>query len=764
MEITQFSSILDISDHQEDFANISLQELEDKILKNENFKTDSEDSIFSALMFWIKKQKQKQYQDNFMSASSEQKTIFVDTYLRPTFRYINFSKMSRYYLANVIPHYLEEYDPKIYIDIINRVGDENPIIRSSLMTSDSNFELEFQRRQDWEKEQPYLDKKITTSVIEDTARNFGVKVQFNNLSEWQEEENEESKKYYSQKVEAHGYNFYVFLKKVGNGVGAFVRCTGGTENPDHLLPAKMTFTVISSVDSKKIRSIDPITANFNHFDRSLGVHLTQEENETWDNFIKGNTSLTEKYSAEGKLDNRITILMELQLLNESTSASQKEFPNQLNLGILNQNPKTKSASQYVEAIIKRNLLLANRADSLFQMLTYWIKAEENKFFASKTFESANKTEQIEFIENYLKPIIYFVPFNKMTPEFFDNQVNNFFAQYSIGDLYGEEKTRYDRERPMSWPDIRIAWAQWRQIVASFEYWQKHKDIFIKENPHSTFNVSRPYVPNITNIIATLDELPTDSEESILFLALDYAHESSKKGWDFIGTPSHEEWKNLWERIQWNAISENYFFFIRDYIEKINNPALNEIYTVEKQRRQNGGKISLTLRRSQIKDPNKVMIKCIFQNVRAWIETDKHYSSPVLINGYKFYYFLQRELISKPGEPPVFGLAGFLRAHLGDKKDLAEQPALQEKEDINLPVNYSVTILTDPKEDRMKERKFSPLKICFTHTCRAIGGKLSIANETWDTIIKGASPIVKDNTISVILSIDFNTDVASSTNW
>jgi len=60
------------------------------------------------------------------------------------------------------------------------------------------------------------------------------------------------------------------------------------------------------------------------------------------------------------------------------------------------------------------------------------------------------------------------------------------------------------------------------------------------------------------------------------------------------------------------------------------------------------------------DIDKVMIKCVFQEVSKWDDSGKYYSSPVLINGYEFYFFLQRQLIKSNENPPVYGMAGFFK--------------------------------------------------------------------------------------------------------
>jgi len=142
-------------------------------------------------------------------------------------------------------------------------------------------------------------------------------------------------------------------------------------------------------------------------------------------------------------------------------------------------------------------------------------------------------------------------------------------------------------------------------------------------------------------------------------------------------------------------------------------------------------------RNLLPDIDKVMIKCVFQEVSNWESTGKYYSSPVLINGYEFYFFLQRQLIS----PNVYGMAGFLRC----SGTLIPQQHY-------LPIAYSVSIQT-PRNDN-RERKFSTMRVIFEAPEKAIGGKLTLSDEKWEDVISGRSVIVHQNTITVIVAIEF----------
>jgi hypothetical protein len=151
--------------------------------------------------------------------------------------------------------------------------------------------------------------------------------------------------------------------------------------------------------------------------------------------------------------------------------------------------------------------------------------------------------------------------------------------------------------------------------------------------------------------------------------------------------------------------------------------------------------SLPPQRTLLQDIDKVMIKCVFQEVSKWEETGKYYSSPVLINGYEFYFFLQRQLIKSNETPSIYGMAGFLRC---SGQIIPPQHYL--------PIAYSVAIQTPRHENR--ERKFSTMRVIFEAPEKAIGGKITIGDERWVDIINGQSVIVNHNTITIIVSIEF----------
>jgi hypothetical protein len=332
--------------------------------------------------------------------------------------------------------------------------------------------------------------------------------------------------------------------------------------------------------------------------------------------------------------------------------------------------------------------------------------------------------------------------------------------------------------PMEWQDIRIAWDKWQEIVDTWKKWEEDRAAFIKENPDAVFTSPKPNFPSIGNIVATLNknDFLTDSEDSILFLALDYTHERGKRV-HITEQISPKDWESLWKSIQWNAISNNYFLNIHDYIKHFNNNELNTFYDAEKKRREEGGEVTSGTR-SKIIDPHKAMIKCVFPKVFSWGENDKYYSKPVLINGYKLSYFLQRQIISKHGEPDVFGLGGYLKVSLGPNGQrvslpLAISTALLLPPANNPIIKYNIIpgenrIIVMPSTfSRIRAitnndlREYSTMRVLFSHTYKSIGGQLSLKHgESWEKIISGEVPFVINNTISVFIDINFEVDANS----
>jgi hypothetical protein len=68
----------------------------------------------------------------------------------------------------------------------------------------------------------------------------------------------------------------------------------------------------------------------------------------------------------------------------------------------------------------------------------------------------------------------------------------------------------------------------------------------------------------------------------------------------------------------------------------------------------------------------------------------------------------------------------------------------------LPVSMQYTISTSGHKNRI----FKPVKVIFTMSEKAIGGKLLTGAETWEDIKSGKSEIVVNDTITISAKIHF----------
>lgn len=190
--------------------------------------------------------------------------------------------------------------------------------------------------------------------------------------------------------------------------------------------------------------------------------------------------------------------------------------------------------------------------------------------------------------------------------------------------------------------------------------------------------------------------------------------------------SDEDKRRLLDTVKWDQITPDYLRTV--VLQTLPVELFN--YCQEKT-------TVITNPRSKYANHNKMMIRCVFNEVKTWGLLGKYYSSPVLLRGYMFHYFLQANQLPDGNH----ALVGFLRC---------QGPA--NATDLYLPLEYSVTIVNATG----LPREFAPMKVIFTHKERAIGGKLTIGDERWEnTIIIGDdNHIVNNGKIYVILKIKF----------
>jgi hypothetical protein len=133
------------------------------------------------------------------------------------------------------------------------------------------------------------------------------------------------------------------------------------------------------------------------------------------------------------------------------------------------------------------------------------------------------------------------------------------------------------------------------------------------------------------------------------------------------------------------------------------------------------------------NPDFFTFEHTFEKVSEMTTTSRLYSKPYCIMGYDFYYFLR--LYKNTTEY----LSGYLQC------TSAMMPAIHK-----LPVSMQYTISTSGHKNRI----FKPVKVIFTMSEKAIGGKLLTGAETWEDIKSGKSEIVVNDTITISAKIHF----------
>lgn len=235
--------------------------------------------------------------------------------------------------------------------------------------------------------------------------------------------------------------------------------------------------------------------------------------------------------------------------------------------------------------------------------------------------------------------------------------------------------------------------------------------------HVINNIPANQLPDIDSLIAALSDpaFITDKENSVYYLVITYIDKMNL---------SDEDKRRLLDTVKWDQITPDYLRTV--VLQTLPVELFN--YCQEKT-------TVITNPRSKYANHNDIMVRCVFNDVDTWQVPGKYYSSGVLFGGYIFYYFLQ----ATPLPDGNHALGGFLRC---------QGPA--NATDLYLPLEYSVTIANATG----LPREFAAMKVIFTRRERAIGGRLTIHDETWEnTIIIGDNNhIVNNNKICIILKI------------
>jgi len=147
--------------------------------------------------------------------------------------------------------------------------------------------------------------------------------------------------------------------------------------------------------------------------------------------------------------------------------------------------------------------------------------------------------------------------------------------------------------------------------------------------------------------------------------------------------------------------------------------------------------------------NKFTIKCEFRNKSKLETSARYYSAPVIAHGYEFYFFLRKqkirpknsgEDITDKNEAKNETLAGYLRC---------TSKILPQKHFLPIRSIVSVTMAGD-----LPERRFVPSNVIFEASEKAIGGKLTLNDENWEQIINAKSPIIHQDTLTAIVTVEF----------
>jgi len=238
----------------------------------------------------------------------------------------------------------------------------------------------------------------------------------------------------------------------------------------------------------------------------------------------------------------------------------------------------------------------------------------------------------------------------------------------------------------------------------------------------------------------------DSENTVCFLMLSWLLKDEQRRGYF---------RQVIDKLQFHYMMKPFLSYVIPHLKVVFQLSEDEAsYLLEKRDRAleqintegDGARLNPAhLLRTLIPNALSVDIRCCFQNVSAWQQDAKMYSTPILVHGYEIYYFVQRSLISCTTEGVArYGLGGFLRI---------SNPFMPEQH--VLPISYTVIVETRRDAGHVLHRYF-PVKVLFEHTNKAVGHRLLPVNETWQDVISGNSILVDQNAITLTLCIEFLT--------
>ncbi len=257
--VKHYSDINKVFDQFNEFKRISPLGFK-VLLEHDDFKADSENSIFLLFRLWLK----------------EQNDLDIHQCLMPPLSAMRFNQMQDYYLGRFVVSFLEQHK-----------------LENFALKTAKNFLC---RAKDGSKARP--------ATPQSDGKKFRMKEGFSDVNTWKINE-----KYYSQKIYFDGYGFNFFFRVEPEGtmdgeyLAGYVRCTTEDPDPEFKLEAKIAFEFCEKTGAS--RKLPAFTATFEHSDRSLGCRICKP-GETWKQIKDGLSSIV--------IDNTITVIVEIELI------------------------------------------------------------------------------------------------------------------------------------------------------------------------------------------------------------------------------------------------------------------------------------------------------------------------------------------------------------------------------------------------------------------------------------------------------------------
>jgi len=191
------------------------------------------------------------------------------------------------------------------------------------------------------------------------------------------------------------------------------------------------------------------------------------------------------------------------------------------------------------------------------------------------------------------------------------------------------------------------------------------------------------------------------------------------------------------------ISQQFEVPIRDQIMKKYEKALEIKYGGERRlaRMEQFSEVN----RPIINNANNLAIKWDFTDVSKWNINDRITSPPNFANGYEFMLIVVVEPLHDVPDPPnypintYYTLGGYI---------CCESKFIPQTHYLSLRVSIEITTQRDVRKIALNT------EVGFCGSKKIFGSKLTYDNENWDTILSGETSILRNDTLSIGASIDF----------